>query len=220
MSRVPLLLLALCLSLYPCALRAQTTNGSITGRVTDPSKATIADAKVAAVNTGTNFRYETATNGAGEYTLANLPPGTYRIEVEHPIFRKAVIENIALQVVQTQNLDIGLQLGSVNESIVVQADGGLLEASDASLSQVIDEKRVLGFPLNSRNVMQLVALSPGVINGGRASATQRQAGYGTAFSVGGQRDNTSVVLIDGMEISGQELDNYPVQAPSPADVCG
>ena len=74
MSRIPLLLLALCLSWYPCALRAQTTNGSITGRVTDPSKATIPDAKVAAVSTGTNFRYETATNGAGEYSLANLPP--------------------------------------------------------------------------------------------------------------------------------------------------
>jgi hypothetical protein len=76
------LLLVVLLSLYPCALRAQTTNGSITGRVTDPSKAIIADAKVAVVNTGTNFRYETVTNGAGEYVLANLPPGTYRIEVE------------------------------------------------------------------------------------------------------------------------------------------
>ena len=74
MYKVPALLLLLSLSLYPCALRAQTTNGSITGPVTDPSKATIAEAKVAAVNAGTNFRYETATNGAGEYTLANLRP--------------------------------------------------------------------------------------------------------------------------------------------------
>ena len=67
MYKVILLLLALCLSWYPCALRAQTTNGYITGRVTDPSKATIPDAKVAAVNAGTNFRCESATNGAGEY---------------------------------------------------------------------------------------------------------------------------------------------------------
>jgi len=61
--------------------------------------------------------------------------------------------------------------------------------------------------------MQLVSLSAGVINAGRASATQRQANYGPAFSVGGQRDNTSVVLIDGMEISGQELNNYPLAIP-------
>ena len=72
--KVPDLPLVLLLALYPCALRAQTTKASITGRVTDPSKATIAEAKVAAINTSTNFRYETATNGAEDYTLANLPP--------------------------------------------------------------------------------------------------------------------------------------------------
>ena len=62
--------------------------------------------------------------------------------------------------------------------------------------------------------MQLVGLSSGVITAGRASATQRQANYGPAFSVGGQRDNTSVVLLDGMEISGQEINNYPLAIPS------
>ena len=67
--------------------------------------------------------------------------------------------------------------------------------------------------MNGRNFMQLVSLSAGVISAGRASATQRQANYGPAFSVGGQRDNTSVVLIDGMEISGQELNNYPLAIP-------
>ncbi len=60
------------------ALPVQTTNGSITGRVTDPSKASVPDAKIAAVDTGTNFQYETATNSAGEYALTNLPPGTLR----------------------------------------------------------------------------------------------------------------------------------------------
>ena len=61
MYKVAGLPLVLLLPLYPCALRAQTTNASITGRVTDSSKATIADAEVSAVNLGTNFRYETAT---------------------------------------------------------------------------------------------------------------------------------------------------------------
>ena len=72
---------------------------------------------------------------------------------------------------------------------------------------------------NGRNFMQLVSLSAGVINAGRASATQRQANYGPAFSVGGQRDNTSVVLVDGMEVSGQELNNYPLAIP-PLDSLG
>lgn len=78
MYKVVALVVLLSVSLYPCAMRAQTTSGSITGRVTDPSKAAIPNANVAAVNAGTNFRYESASNGAGEYASAYLPAGTYR----------------------------------------------------------------------------------------------------------------------------------------------
>ena len=74
MRLVPFLTLMF-LSLYSSVLRAQSTNGSIAGRVTDPSKAVVADAKVAAINTGTNVRYESATNVSGDYYLTNLPPG-------------------------------------------------------------------------------------------------------------------------------------------------
>jgi len=70
-------------------LPAQSTNASLTGRITDPSKAVIVDAKIAAVSAGTNFRYETTTNGSGEYYLANLPPGSYRIEIEKPGFKNS-----------------------------------------------------------------------------------------------------------------------------------
>ncbi len=56
-------------------LRAQSTYASLTGRITDPSNALIADAKIAAISAGTNRRYESTTNSSGEYYLANLPPG-------------------------------------------------------------------------------------------------------------------------------------------------
>ena len=62
--------------------------------------------------------------------------------------------------------------------------------------------------------MQLVGLAPGVTIAARASATQRQANYGPAFTMGGQRDNTSIVLVDGIEISGMEMNNYPLAIPS------
>jgi len=105
-------------------------------------------------------------------------------------------------------------VGGLAESVEVQATAGLLQDSEASLSQVIDSKRVLELPINGRNLMQLIPLAAGVITAGRASATQRQGNYGAGFSVGGQRDNTSVVLVDGMEISGQEINNYPLAIPS------
>src|SRR3974377_1882189 len=112
MCKIVALLVLLSLSLYPCALRAQTTNGSITGRVMDPPKATIPDAKVAAVNTGTNFRYETVPNGGGEYTLANLPPGTYRIEVEKSGFKKLIRPDVILHVPEGLASDFALTVGA------------------------------------------------------------------------------------------------------------
>jgi len=113
MYKVSALVVVLLLCLYPCASRAQTTNATVTGRVTDPSKTTIADAKVAAVNSSTNFRFETATNGAGEYTLANLPPGTYQIEVEKSGFKKLVRPNVNLHVQDSLVIDFELAVGAL-----------------------------------------------------------------------------------------------------------
>src|SRR5215469_6730806 len=201
-----------CLAMTSLVL-AQTDTGVIRGSIQDSTGAVLVDVHLKLVDEATKQVWEQNTNEEGFFEFRALPYGKYRLEVEHPRFKKEVIENITLQVAQTESLTVTLQVGSAMESIVVQAERGLLEASDASLSQVIDDKRLVGLPLNGRNFMQLVSLSAGVIQGGRASATQRQAGYGPAFSVAGQRDNTSVVLIDGMEISGQELNNYPLAIP-------
>ncbi len=78
--RVPALAACLLLVFSSPGLRAQSTNAFLTGRVTDPSKAFIADAKVAAISRATNLRYETTTNTSGEFYLTNLSPGTYRLE--------------------------------------------------------------------------------------------------------------------------------------------
>ena len=198
---------------------AQTATGVIRGTVEDPTGAVVVDVQLTLVDEATDQRREQRTNEEGFFEFRTLPFGTYRIEAEQPGFKKVVIEDVALEVAQTAVVNITLQVGTVNESIGVRADPVLLETSDASLSQVIDDKRLVGLPLNGRNFMQLVSLSAGVINAGRASATQRQANYGPAFSVGGQRDNTSVVLVDGMEVSGQELNNYPLAIP-PLDSLG
>jgi Carboxypeptidase regulatory-like domain len=198
---------------------AQSATGVIRGTVQDPTGAVVVDVHVTLVDEGTNQSREQRTNEEGFFEFRTLPFGTYRIEAEQPGFKKEVIREVALEVAQTAVVNIALQVGPVNESIGVHADPVLLETSDASLSQVIDDKRLVGLPLNGRNFMQFVSLSAGVINAGRASATQRQANYGPGFSVGGQRDNTSVVLVDGMEISGQELNNYPLAIP-PLDSLG
>jgi len=192
MSRVTLLLLAFCLSLYPCALRAQTTNGSITGRVTDPSKATIAEAKVAAVNTGTNFRYDTVTNGAGEYTLSNLPPGTYRIEVEKSGFKKLVRPDVILHVQDALAIDFELPLGSAVETVVVQAGAPLVNTTSAVVSTLVDQTFVENMPLNGRSFQTLITLTPGTV---LTKATLAEEGQ---FSISGQRANANYFTVDGV----------------------
>jgi len=74
-------------SLVLSSARAQSTNASISGRLTDPSRALIVNAKVTAINTGTNFYYEGATNGSGEYYLTNLPPAAIVSKSKRPASR-------------------------------------------------------------------------------------------------------------------------------------
>ena len=140
--------------------------------------------------------------------------GVYTIQVEMSGFKKEEIRGLQLTVAQTLQQDIKLELGQVTDSVTVEATAGQIQEREASLSQVIDERRVRELPINGRNFMQLAFLSSGIVTAGRGSATQRQASYGPAFSAGGQRDNTTTVLVDGIEISGMELNNYPYAIPS------
>jgi hypothetical protein len=134
---------------------AQTATGVIRGTVQDPTGAVLIDVHVMLLDQARNQSWEQITNEEGFFEFRALPFGNYRVELKHPGFSTGVIEDVALQVAQTESLKVTLQVGSITESIVVQASGGLLEASDASLSQVVDDKRLLGLPINGRNVMQL-----------------------------------------------------------------
>ncbi|MCC6392170.1 MAG: TonB-dependent receptor [Bryobacterales bacterium] len=206
-----LLFVSLCVAI---PLEAQTASGVITGSVTDTTGAAVAGAKVMLTHEETNQTRNQMANSEGIYEFRALPRGTYRLAVEMAGFKREEIRDVQLTVAQTLQLNVKLQVGQLSEAITVEASAAQVQASEASLAQVIDEKRVRELPLNGRNFMQLAFLSSGIVTAGRASATQRQANYGPAFSAGGQRDNTSTVIVDGIEISGMELNNYPYAIPS------
>jgi hypothetical protein len=206
-----LLFVSLC---FVIPLGAQTASGVITGSVTDTTGAAVAGAKVMLTHEETNQTRNQTANTEGIYEFRALPRGTYRLAVEMAGFKREEIRDVQLTVAQTLQLNVKLQVGQLSEAITVEASAAQVQASEASLAQVIDEKRVRELPLNGRNFMQLAFLSSGIVTAGRASATQRQANYGPAFSAGGQRDNTSTVIVDGIEISGMELNNYPYAIPS------
>ena len=202
------------LALQCASLTAQTASGVISGSVTDASGAAVPSAKVVLTEQETNQSRSVATNSAGVFEFRAVPRGIYTVEAEMQGFKKEQVRGVQLTVAQTLQLDLKLQVGQVTDAVTVEAAAAQIQASEASLSQVIDEKRLRELPLNGRNFMQLAFLSSGIVTAGRASATQRQANYGPAFSAGGQRDNTTTVLVDGIEISGMELNNYPYAIPS------
>ena len=161
------------LLLVVVSAQAQTATGVIQGTVKDDTGAVMVGVRVKLTDQATNQTREQNTNAEGIFEFRALPRGDYKIEAEHAGFKRQVITNTPLQVAQTQNLQVTMQVGGLAESVEVQAAAGLLQDSEASLSQVIDEKRVLELPINGRNMMQLIPLSAGVITAGRASATQR-----------------------------------------------
>ena len=192
MHRRAALLVGLFFASCAGVLRAQSTNGSITGRVTDPSKAVIVDAKVAAISVDTNVHYEGATNSSGEYYLTNLPPGSYRIEFEKSGFKKLIRPDVILHVQDALATDLEMTLGSASEIITVEAGAPVVNTQSAAVSTVIDHTFVENLPLNGRSFQTLITLAPGVVVAATKSNDQGQ------FSVNGQRADANYFTVDGV----------------------
>src|SRR5262245_62094230 len=182
----------LLVALFACVLHAQSTNASLTGRITDPAKAIIVEAKIAAISVGTNVRYETTANGSGEYYLANLPPDPYRIEIEKPGFKKLIKPEVILHVQDSLEINFEMTVGSVSESIMVEEGTPLMNTESATVSTVIDRTFVENLPLNGRSFQTLITLTPGVVLTPTVFDDQGQ------FSVNGQRADANYFTVDGV----------------------
>src|SRR6267378_1983121 len=177
---------------YGFVLYAQTTNASLTGRITDPSKALIVGARIAAIDSGTNLRYESTSNGSGEYCLANLPPGRYRIEIEKPGFNKLVKPDVLLHVQDALEINFKLKVGSASEAVTVEGGAPLVNTESATVSTVVDRTLVENLPLNGRSFQTLILLTPGVVPTSTAFNDQGQ------FSVNGQHADANYFSVDGV----------------------
>jgi Carboxypeptidase regulatory-like domain/TonB dependent receptor len=173
-------------------LRAQSTHASLAGRVSDPSKAAIADALVVAISDATNLSHHASTDPSGQYRVRNLPPGSYRIEVEKPGFKKIVKPDVVVHVQDAVEIDFEMALGSIAESITVEAGAPLVNTRSASVSTVIDRGFVERLPLNGRSFQSLITMTPGVVRTPASSTTPGQ------FSVNGQRSDANYFMVDGV----------------------
>src|ERR1051325_2639666 len=119
-----MLLFALLLALIAGAASAQTF-GEIAGHVIDPSGAGVPATAVTATNVATNAVRRTVTTESGDYSIPSLPPGTYRLRMEHSGFKVLTSDNVDVQVQQSVRLDGTLQLGQVTETVEVTANADL-----------------------------------------------------------------------------------------------
>jgi Carboxypeptidase regulatory-like domain len=171
---------------------AQSTNASLIGRVTDPSKALIVGAKIAAISGGTNTRCEVVTNSSGGFYLTDMLPGTYRIEIEKAGFKKLIKTDVALHVQDALEINVEMTLGSASETITVEAGAPALNTEWAAVNTVIDRSFVENLPLNGRSFQTLIMLTPGVVVTATAFDDQGQ------FSANGQRADANYFTVDGV----------------------
>src|SRR5437899_4057562 len=194
---------------YICS--GQTYTGGLTGAVTDPAGAFVPAAALKLTNLDTNDARRQTTDETGVYTFTALPPGRYRLELEHPGFKKFVQEPIEVRVQQFITLNPVLEVGTGSQVVEVSGQVALLDAATSSLSQVVENRQVTELPLNGRNTLSLVALTPGIRTHGQFlqnTATRSFAGWGNFSSNGGVAD-ANEILVDGASVT-----MFLVNAPS------
>jgi len=197
------------------SLHAQSTNASLTGRVTDPSKAVIVDARVTVINTSTRVHYEGVTNETGSYYVTNLPPGAYRIEVEKLGFKAVITSDVILHVQDAVEVNFEMVLGSASESVTVQGGRLQLDTESSTVGTVVEQRKVNELPLNGRNVFNLIELAPSVVPQGSSTGTPvgvNPFGWGN-YQVNGSFGNQSAEYLDGQPLNIGYI-NLPVLIPT------
>lgn len=141
---------------------AQAVYGTLSGRVMDTSGAAVPEAVITALDVGTNAPVVTVTGADGGFQFTRLTPGTYRLTIEKPGFRQQVRDDVALAVNEQMSLEAVLEVGAIEDTVVVKALAPLVQARSAEVSGLVDQKRVRELPLNGGNFQRLSLLAPGV----------------------------------------------------------
>ncbi len=145
------LTMAGCYLLCAVAAFAQGDRGTITGTITDPGGAVVPNAAVEAVNQATAVKFAAGASGTGNYTLANVPVGTYAVSVTVPGFKKFVRPNIIVQVGETIRVDATLEVGQTTETITVNEEAPLLKTESGEVSHQVDYTNADQLPLFTTN---------------------------------------------------------------------
>ena len=206
---------------FCCALTAQVNVGSISGSVTDPSGAAVANAQVLLKSQRTGVTLRAGSSSSGNYLFTPLQAGEYEVSVEAAGFKKASRGNIVLQVGEKLGVNFDLEVGAVTESVNVTGETPLLTTTNANLGQVIDQRKITELPLPGRDTLRLVQLAPGVggvnsnlgdlrLGGGRTRLVEFYVD-GSPTSAAGDARATALPSIDAIQEFKVETNNLAAE---------
>src|SRR5260221_4477389 len=179
----------LCLS---AICRSQSPTAVVNGQVRDASGAAITGAAVEVFNDATHARYWTETNDEGIYSVPNLAPGTYHIQVSKSGFKTVVHPEITLNVQDAKAIGFILPVGAISDTVTVEGGAPLINRQDAAISTLVDRQFAENLPMNGRSFQTLIQLTPGAV-------TVPSSGYdGGQFSISGQRASSNYWMVDGV----------------------
>ena len=210
------LLAAVPLALAVTAAYGQTQTATVRGSVTDASGAVIPGAALTLTNIDQNRPWQGESNASGAYLFQQIPPGNYSLGVEAAGFKRYERPRFVLQVAQVAEIDIPLEVGDVTEVVEISAEAPLLATATSDLGEVVNSLTAESLPLNGRNVLQLIGLTPGIntTRNFRNSTSGNGSISAVAFSANGGRNVANSIMLDG---SSQEVMGYnqPSYIPSP-----
>jgi outer membrane receptor protein involved in Fe transport len=196
LSTLVLLLMLACLSAVPLA--AQTFRGTILGTVTDPNGAVVPGARVMAKNVGTGIQRGTFTDADGNYTISELPIGTYEVSVEQSGFQASRVTNVVVEVSSEKRVDVALLVAGA-DTVVTVAEAAQVETTNNTLGGTITGKAVSDLPINGRDFTKFLVLVPGA-TGDPSGATDSPGSFGL-FSANGNRGRSNNYLLDGTDMN-------------------
>jgi hypothetical protein len=191
------LALAVALTLLSMPALAQRSTATVRGTVADTSKAVLVGAKVTIKSEDTGFTRSTTTNADGQYAFAELPTGTYRVDVASEGFQGASVTRIQLNVADVKALDFDLQPGGLSDVVSVEASALEVQTIGGDLSGLITGEQVRELPLNGRNFLQLATLMPGVSTPDFLNVKDKGLLGGSDISVSGGGVTSNMWTVDG-----------------------
>jgi hypothetical protein len=182
------------------ALAAAQSESQLNGSVSDPSGAAVRGAKITLTDAANGLERTTTSNAAGLYQFLDVPPGNYRLEATASGFAPYVASNVTLIVKTPSTVNIQFQVAGVATLVTVEAQAPLINRTDASLGNTVEENQIAQLPIADRNVVELLSLQPGVAYLGNQLNADTDTRSG---AVNGMRSDQSNVTLDGVGVNDQ-----------------